>query len=95
MTRKKILSESQSYTFPSYFEMPYEPDEILAELGYSLIRKHLTLPQIDRYLERLEELKQRIRVLEKSKDNLLPAKFGYAWIFIMCGYLLCVDIYYL
>ena len=60
MTRRKILSESQSYTFPSYFEMPYEPDEILAELGYSLIRKHLTLPRSDRYLERLEELKQRI-----------------------------------
>lgn len=35
-------------------------DEILAELGYSLIRKHLTLPRSDRYLERLEELKQRI-----------------------------------
>lgn len=60
MTRKKILSENQSYTFRSYFEMPYEPDEILAELGYSLIRKHLTLPRSDRHLQRLEELKQRI-----------------------------------
>lgn len=40
--------------------MPYEADEILAELGYSLIRKHLTLPRSDRYLQRLEELKQRI-----------------------------------
>lgn len=60
MTRQKILSESQSYTFRSYLEMPYEPDEILAELGYSLIRKHLTLPRSDRYLQRLEELKQRI-----------------------------------
>jgi hypothetical protein len=40
--------------------MPYEPDEILAELGYSLIRKHLTLPRSDRHLQRLEELKQRI-----------------------------------
>ena len=60
MTRRKILSESQSYTFRSYFEMPYEPDEILAELGYSLIRKHLTLPRSDRHLQRLEELKQRI-----------------------------------
>ncbi|MFN9560396.1 MAG: hypothetical protein ACK55G_16040 [Dolichospermum sp.] len=60
MTRQKILSESQSYTFRSYLEMPYEADEILAELGYSLIRKHLTLPRSDRYLQRLEELKQRI-----------------------------------
>ncbi len=60
MTRKSILQENQSYTFRSYFEMPYEADEILAELGYSLIRKHLTLPRSDRHLERLEELKQRI-----------------------------------
>ena len=30
----KILQEGQSYTFPSYFEMPYEADEILAEFGY-------------------------------------------------------------
>ena len=60
MTRQKILSESQSYTFRSYLEMPYEADEILAELGYSLIKKHLTLPRSDRYLQRLEELKQRI-----------------------------------
>jgi hypothetical protein len=29
-------------------------------LGYSLIRKHLTLPRSDRHLQRLEELKQRI-----------------------------------
>ena len=59
-TRKSILQENQSYIFRSYFEMPYQPDEILAELGYSLIRKHLTLPRSDRYLQRLEELKQRI-----------------------------------
>ena len=31
MTRRQILQEDQSYTFPSYFEMPYEADEILAE----------------------------------------------------------------
>jgi hypothetical protein len=40
--------------------MPYEPDEILAELGYSLIRRHIDLPKSNHPLQRLEELKQRI-----------------------------------
>ncbi|MFK0731711.1 MAG: hypothetical protein ACFKPT_07150 [Gloeotrichia echinulata GP01] len=60
MTRRRILQEGQSYTFDSYFEMPYEPDEILAELGYALVKTHLELPRSDRNLERLEELRQRI-----------------------------------
>ncbi|AFZ59359.1 hypothetical protein H6G54_03455 [Anabaena cylindrica FACHB-243] len=60
MTRRRILQEDQSYTFRSYFEMPYEADEILAELGYSLLRRHINLPRSERHLERLEELKQRI-----------------------------------
>ena len=60
MTRRRILQENQSYTFRSYFEMPYEADEILAELGYALLRKRLDLPRSYRELERLEELRQRI-----------------------------------
>lgn len=60
MTRRPILQEGQSYTFPSYFEMPYEADEILAELGYALVRTRLELPRSDRNLERLQELQQRI-----------------------------------
>lgn len=60
MSKTKILQEGQSYTFRSYFEMPYEADEILAELGYSLIRSRLVLPKSDRSLARLPELKQRL-----------------------------------
>ncbi|MBO3461987.1 hypothetical protein G7B40_028565 [Aetokthonos hydrillicola Thurmond2011] len=60
MTRRPILQEGQSYTFRSYFEMPYEADEILAELGYALVRKRLELPRSDRHLERLQELRLRI-----------------------------------
>jgi hypothetical protein len=41
MSKIKILEEDQSYTFGSYFELPYEADEILAEFDYSLQR---TLP---------------------------------------------------
>jgi hypothetical protein len=57
----KILQEDQSYTFRSYFELPYEADEILAEFDYSLIRTELTLPQTQREFSQLSELKQKIR----------------------------------
>ncbi|MEN9225970.1 MAG: hypothetical protein Q6L60_04025 [Thermostichus sp. HHBFW_bins_43] len=36
MLNISILKEDESYTFRSYFEMPYEPDEILAQFGYRL-----------------------------------------------------------
>lgn len=60
MPRRRILQEDQSYTFRSYFEMPYEADEILAEFGYTLKRSRLELPRSNRHLERLVELQQRI-----------------------------------
>ncbi|BAY25713.1 hypothetical protein NIES2100_55190 [Calothrix sp. NIES-2100] len=60
MTRRHLLQEGQSYTFRSYFEMPYEADEILAELGYGLLKTRMELPRSDRNLERLPELRQRI-----------------------------------
>ncbi|MCF2150168.1 hypothetical protein IQ276_027800 [Desmonostoc muscorum LEGE 12446] len=45
MTKPKILQEEREYTFRSYFEMTYPPEEILAELGYKLIRSRLSLPK--------------------------------------------------
>ena len=60
MSRRPILQQGKSYTFRSYFEMPYEADEILAELGYALVKTRLDLPRSDRQLERLQELRQRI-----------------------------------
>mgnify|MGYP005845856957 CR=1 FL=1 len=60
MAKLKILQEDQSYTFRSYFELPYEADDILAEFNYSLVKSRLSLPQTTQPLERLPELKQRI-----------------------------------
>ncbi|MDY6781074.1 MAG: hypothetical protein SW833_00700 [Cyanobacteriota bacterium] len=60
MSKTRILQEGQSYTFRSYFEMPYEAEEILAELNYTLVRDRLTLPTSDRLLPGLPELKQRL-----------------------------------
>ncbi|MBD0347412.1 MAG: hypothetical protein ICV63_21850 [Coleofasciculus sp. Co-bin14] len=60
MTKTPILQPGQSYTFRSYFEMPFEPDDILAEFGYSLKRSLLNLPQSTTELDRLTSLKSRI-----------------------------------
>ncbi|MBE9248378.1 hypothetical protein IQ226_04035 [Dolichospermum sp. LEGE 00240] len=60
MTKLKILQDNQSYTFRSYFELPYEADDILAEFDYTLIKSHLSLPQTTQPLNQLPELKQRI-----------------------------------
>lgn len=65
MSKLKILQEGQSYSFRSYFELPYEADEILAEFGYSLEKTVLSLPKTSEKLDFLEQLKQRIR-------NILP-----------------------
>ena len=61
MAKRKILEEGRDYTFRSYFELPYEPDEILAEFDYALVIKELSLPKTNTELQRTSELKQRIR----------------------------------
>ena len=61
MSKRKILEEGRDYTFRSYFELSYEPDEILAEFDYTLIIKELYLPKISRELQGTIELKQKIR----------------------------------
>jgi hypothetical protein len=60
MPRPAILQPGQSYTFRQYFEMTYEPEDILAEFGYTLKRVPLSLPQSTTNLDRLSNLKTRI-----------------------------------
>lgn len=63
MSKPKILQEGQTYTFRSYFELPYETEDILAELGYSFSRVRLTLPSSQRIPERLPSLLEQIEEL--------------------------------
>ena len=65
MPRQKILQENQTYTFSSYFDMPYEPDEIIGEFGYTLQRQKLALPETKSELTNLGNLRQRL-------ENILP-----------------------
>ncbi len=45
MTKASILEPGKSYDFRNYFEMAYEPDDILAEFDVTLERRSLTLPK--------------------------------------------------
>ncbi|MCC5635184.1 hypothetical protein LC593_04810 [Nostoc sp. CHAB 5844] len=60
MNKIPILQPNQSYTFRSYFEMSFEPEDILAEFGYSLKRSNLNLQKSEVELDRLTNLKLRI-----------------------------------
>ena len=60
MPKLNILQEGQSYTFCSYFEMPYEADDILAEFGYTFVSKRLPLPTAQQYSERVPFLRQHL-----------------------------------
>ncbi|NJK69730.1 MAG: hypothetical protein HC789_13205 [Microcoleus sp. CSU_2_2] len=60
MVKRKILEEGREYSFRSYFELPYETDEILAEFDYSFIKQRLALPTTTKHLNRLIQLKETI-----------------------------------
>ncbi|WP_325078829.1 hypothetical protein [Sphaerospermopsis aphanizomenoides] len=60
MTKQKILQEGESYTFRSYFELPYDSEEIIAELGYKFTKKSLILPHTSNRLENITAIKNKI-----------------------------------
>lgn len=59
----KLLQPNADYTFRSYFELPQDTDEVLAEFDYKLVRKYLDLPKTGRKLAKLAELKQNIEAI--------------------------------
>ncbi|EKV02023.1 hypothetical protein Lepto7375DRAFT_4221 [Leptolyngbya sp. PCC 7375] len=56
----KLLDKDASYTFRSYFEMPYDTDEVLAEFGYGYTQTRLHLPKTNKTLSGLDQLKIQI-----------------------------------
>jgi hypothetical protein len=65
MPKATILEPGKSYTFSNYFEMAYEPDDILAEFDVSFRRNSLNLSQrnleSDSPLDSLADLKNSIQ----------------------------------
>jgi hypothetical protein len=60
MTTFRVLQEETSYSFRSYFEMNAEPEEILADLGYTLLLAKLDLVTNSIALPWVNELKNRL-----------------------------------
>ncbi|MEB3233625.1 MAG: hypothetical protein VKJ64_21635 [Leptolyngbyaceae bacterium] len=59
MNRPKILRPDESYTFSRYAELPYERDEILADLGGTISSDHLSWPSYSGNLD-LRNLRDRL-----------------------------------
>jgi len=59
----KLLQPNADYTFRSYFDLPQDTDEVLAEFDYRLVKKYLDLPKTERKLPKLAELKHNIEAI--------------------------------
>ena len=59
MTRPPILNPEETYTFSRYAELTFDPEDILAELGFSLEKAALALPQFSGLLD-CTALKERL-----------------------------------
>ncbi|MEM9217652.1 MAG: hypothetical protein AAGD25_25340 [Cyanobacteria bacterium P01_F01_bin.150] len=81
MAQAKLLDPDKSYTFRSYFEMPYDTDRILAEFGYAYSNQRLTLPRSQQKSSRLPAIQQQVEEIlplvilssETAKRELLVA----------------------
>lgn len=98
MSKPKILQEGTSYSFCSYFELPNDTDEILAEFGYKFERQRLHLPKTTREIEYLSELQQQLEDTipyvtlssETAKREILIAPV-LARVAVMCRRLLRIE----
>ncbi|MFW5664875.1 MAG: hypothetical protein ACOC07_13865 [Coleofasciculus sp.] len=98
MSKPKILQEGTSYSFRSYFELPNDTDEILAEFGYKFERQRLHLPKTTREIEYLSELQQQLEDTipyvtlssETAKREILIAPV-LARVAVMCRRLLRIE----
>lgn len=57
----KVLKSDESYTFSKYFELPFDIEDILADLGCSIERTELDLPSYDLPLDGLEQVQAQIQ----------------------------------
>ena len=63
MSRKPLLDPSRSYTFSNYFELNVDVFDLVAEFGYSLVRKGQQLPEFLGQLNQVDALKARIEAI--------------------------------
>lgn len=62
MSRKpKVLKPDESYTFSKYFELPFDIEDVLADLDCTVARSHLELPCTNQPLAGLDNLREQIQ----------------------------------
>lgn len=72
MARPPILNPDETYTFSRYFDLPFAPGEVLAELGCSLERTRVSLPKssqpldLDAFQKRLERNLTRVDLTSEA-----------------------------
>ena len=73
MSRLNLLEKGKSYSFRSYFEMPYETDDILSEFGVGFSAQKLTLPRAEVSLEVARplqaDLESRLELVSLSSET--------------------------
>ena len=69
----RVLNPAESYTFSKYFELPFAREEILADLGCTLIRGNLDLPTSAAEIEFLpklaEELERNLAIVDPVSET--------------------------
>ncbi len=65
----RVLDPAESYTFSQYFDLPFAPDDILLDLGCSLVRKRLELPSYSGTILQLDFLRS---YLERNLEFVAP-----------------------
>jgi hypothetical protein len=94
----KLLQPNAEYTFRSYFELPQDTDEVLAEFDYKLVKKSLDLPKTERKLAKLAELREQIEAIiplvplssETAKREILVAPI-LSLVAITCQQILRIE----
>jgi len=94
----KLLQPNADYTFRSYFDLPQDTDEVLAEFDYRLVKKYLDLPKTERKLPKLAELKHNIEAIlplvslssETAKREILVAPI-LSLVTITCQQMLRIE----
>lgn len=67
--RYRVLNPDESYTFSKFFELPFAPEDILADLGCTLLRKRLELPHYSGDIPQLAFLRN---YLERNLEFVAP-----------------------
>lgn len=57
----KVLKSDESYTFSKYFELPFDIEDVLADLGCTVARRDLDLPRYELPLDGLSQVQAQIQ----------------------------------